>query len=58
MKEAAQKTKAQMIGYQNRPHNEIQWEGMDWINLVQVRDQWWALMNVVRTFELYKILGK
>jgi len=24
---------------------EIGWEGMDWMHLAQVRDQWWALMN-------------
>jgi hypothetical protein len=26
---------------------EIGWNGMDWINLVQVRDQWRALVNTV-----------
>jgi hypothetical protein len=25
----------------------IGWGDMDWINLAQVRDQWWALMNTV-----------
>jgi hypothetical protein len=26
---------------------EIGWEGVDWINLAQDRDQWWALVNTV-----------
>jgi hypothetical protein len=26
---------------------EIGWSGMDWIDLVQDRDQWVALMNTV-----------
>jgi hypothetical protein len=26
---------------------EIGWDGMDWIDLVQVRDQWRALVNAV-----------
>jgi hypothetical protein len=26
---------------------EIGWEGMDWINLAQDRDQWRALVNTV-----------
>jgi hypothetical protein len=26
---------------------EIEWDGMDWINLAQDRDQWRALMNMV-----------
>jgi hypothetical protein len=28
-------------------HREIGWDGGDWINLDQDRDQWRALMNVV-----------
>jgi hypothetical protein len=24
---------------------EIRWDGMDWIDLAQDRDQWWALVN-------------
>jgi hypothetical protein len=26
---------------------EIEWDGMDWINLAQDRDQWRALVNTV-----------
>jgi hypothetical protein len=26
---------------------EIGWDGMDWIELAQDRDQWWALVNTV-----------
>jgi hypothetical protein len=25
---------------------EIGWEGVDWIHLLQDRDQWWALLNM------------
>jgi hypothetical protein len=27
--------------------SEIEWDGMDWIDLVQDRDQWRALVNMV-----------
>jgi hypothetical protein len=36
---------------------EIGWGCMDWIDLGQDRDQWRALMNMVRTFGFYKVLG-
>jgi hypothetical protein len=26
---------------------EIEWGGMDWIDLAQDREQWWALVNVI-----------
>jgi hypothetical protein len=26
---------------------EIGWEDVEWMNLTQDRDQWWALVNVV-----------
>jgi len=26
---------------------EVGYEGMDWINVVQDRDRWWVLVNVV-----------
>jgi hypothetical protein len=31
---------------------EIGWEGVDWIHLVQDRDQWWALGNMVKNFHV------
>jgi hypothetical protein len=26
---------------------EIEWGGVDWINLAQDRNKWWALVNTV-----------
>jgi hypothetical protein len=26
--------------------NEIEWEGVDWIYVVQNRGQWWSLVNM------------
>jgi hypothetical protein len=26
---------------------EVGWEGMDWIDLAEDRDSWWALVNAV-----------
>jgi hypothetical protein len=26
---------------------EMGWESMDWIDLVEDRDKWWALLNTV-----------
>jgi hypothetical protein len=31
---------------------EIDWDGMDWIDLVQDRDQWRALENTVMNFRV------
>jgi hypothetical protein len=31
---------------------EIGWVGMDWIDLVEDRDQWRALMSMVRNFQV------
>jgi hypothetical protein len=31
---------------------EIGWDGMDWIDLAQDRDQWRALMNTVMKLRL------
>jgi hypothetical protein len=28
---------------------EIEWDGVDWIDLAQDRDNWWALVNTVMT---------
>jgi hypothetical protein len=36
---------------------EIGWDGMDWIELAQDRDQWRALVNMVRTLGFLKIAG-
>jgi hypothetical protein len=26
---------------------EIGWEGVDWVHLAQIRNQWWDLVNTV-----------
>jgi hypothetical protein len=31
---------------------EIRWDGMDWIDLTQDKDQWRALLNTVMDFRL------
>jgi hypothetical protein len=31
---------------------EIGWDGMDWIDLAQDRDQWRALVNMVMNFRV------
>jgi hypothetical protein len=31
---------------------EIGWDGMDWIDLAQERDQWRALLNAVLNFRV------
>jgi hypothetical protein len=35
---------------------EIGWNVMDWIDLVESRNQWKALVNAVMTFGFHKIL--
>jgi len=35
----------------------IEWEGVNWINLAQDMDQWWALVNMVWTFRFHKRRG-
>jgi hypothetical protein len=33
---------------------EVGWEGMDWINLAQVRDMWQTVLNaVMNLWEIY-----
>jgi hypothetical protein len=34
---------------------EIGWDGMDWIELAQDRDQWRALVNTVMNLQVFKI---
>jgi hypothetical protein len=36
---------------------EISWDGMDWIDLAQNREQWRALVNTVMTLGFQKMLG-
>jgi hypothetical protein len=36
---------------------EIGWDGMDWTDLAQDRDQWMALVNTVMNFVFHKLLG-
>jgi hypothetical protein len=36
---------------------EIGWDGMDWIDMAQDRDQWRALVNTVLNLGFHKILG-
>jgi hypothetical protein len=37
---------------------ETGWDGVDWIDMAQDRDQWRALVNtVLRTFGFHKMLG-
>jgi hypothetical protein len=31
---------------------EIQWDGMDWIELAQDRDQWWAFVYTVMNLQV------
>jgi hypothetical protein len=37
---------------------EIEWDGVDWINLSQDRDQWRTLVNMVMNLWVPKIFGK
>lgn len=31
---------------------ETAWEGVDWIYMNQVRDEWWVLANLVMNFQV------
>jgi hypothetical protein len=37
---------------------EIGWDGMDWIDLAQIREQWRALVNTVMNPQVQKNAGK
>jgi hypothetical protein len=37
---------------------EIGWDGMDWINLAQNRDLWWAPVNMVMNLRVLSNVGK
>jgi hypothetical protein len=37
---------------------EIGWGGMDWIDLAQDRDQWWALVSMVMNLRVPSNVGK
>jgi hypothetical protein len=37
---------------------EIEWDGMDWIDLAQDRDQWRALVSTVMNLRVPKNAGK
>jgi hypothetical protein len=37
---------------------EIEWDGMDWIDLAQDRDQWRALVNTIMNLRVTENAGK
>ena len=34
---------------------EMQWEGMNWINLAQDREKWWAVVSTLMNLGLHKM---
>jgi hypothetical protein len=36
---------------------EIEWGGMDWIDLAQERDQWRVLFNTIINLRIHRIVG-
>jgi len=47
-------TPRRRLGYYIKIYlQEIRRERVDWIKLVQDRNQWWALMNVVRNLRVH-----
>jgi hypothetical protein len=49
-KETTGKTKRRWVDNIKVDLREIVWDGMDWIELAQDRDQWRVLMNAVMNF--------
>jgi hypothetical protein len=41
-----------MDGQYKKDLREMGWDGMDWIDLAQDRDQWRALVNKVMNFRI------
>jgi hypothetical protein len=35
-----------------RDLKEIRWEGVDWMHLTKVKDQWWDLVNMVMNLQV------
>ena len=33
-------------------YQEVGWGGMDWIDLAQERDRWWALVNAIMNLQV------
>jgi hypothetical protein len=38
-------------------HTDIGWDGRDWIDLAEDRDQWRALVNTVMNTRFHNMLG-
>jgi hypothetical protein len=38
-------------------HQEICWEDVDWIDLAEDRDTWWAVVNTVMNLRVHKMRG-
>jgi hypothetical protein len=36
---------------------KIRWDGVEWINLAQDRDQWWSVLETAIKFEDRQMLG-
>ena len=34
---------------------EMHWEGMNWINLAQDREKWWAVVNTLMNVGFHKM---
>jgi hypothetical protein len=37
---------------------EVRWDGVDWLDLAQDRDQWRALVNTIMDIRVPQIIGK